>query len=353
MNNNHPASNGIADTSPAQAEPRVYTVLLVDDQKMVGEAVRRMLANHPDIQFHYCDSAEQALPTAEQIHPTVILQDLVMPGMDGLSLVGQYRAHPVLRDVPIIVFSTKEEPAVKSAAFKVGANDYLVKLPDPVELLARIRYHSKAYMNQMERDRVYHELRENQRQLIAANEELQRLNKTDDVTGLRKQQYMGSCLAEEWKRGSRERTMLSMLMIEMDDFKPYVDANGDMAGKNALKQIAKAVQQAARRPADLAARYEDEKIIVVFPNTSSEGVNTIAEKIRLHIENMAIQPAFSRDKGVTVSVGIATCVPTLDHHADCLIAAADQALKVAKQAGASSRYFIQLNLGNDGSAPKH
>ena len=68
-----------------------------------------------------------------------------MPGADGLMLVRQYRAHPVTRDVPVIVLSSKEEPAVKSEAFAAGANDYLVKLPDNLELIARIRYHSKAY----------------------------------------------------------------------------------------------------------------------------------------------------------------------------------------------------------------
>jgi two-component system chemotaxis family response regulator WspR len=72
----------------------------------------------------------------------VILQDLVMPGTDGLTLVRRYRENAATRDIPIIVLSTKEEPTMKSAAFAAGANDYLVKLPDSIELIARIRYHS-------------------------------------------------------------------------------------------------------------------------------------------------------------------------------------------------------------------
>src|SRR5476649_2728195 len=123
-------------------------VLLVDDQAMVGEAIRRMLANQPNIDFHYCANSADALKIASQIKPTVILQDLVMPGVDGLTLVRQYRANPLTQDVPIIVLSTKDEPAVKSEAFAAGANDYLVKLPDKIELIARIRYHSKSYLNQ-------------------------------------------------------------------------------------------------------------------------------------------------------------------------------------------------------------
>ena len=117
-------------------------VLLVDDQAMVGEAIRRALANQPNIDFHYCANPADALKIAGQITPTVILQDLVMPGVDGLTLVRQYRAEPTTRDIPIIVLSTKEEPAVKGEAFAAGANDYLVKLPDKIELVARIRHHS-------------------------------------------------------------------------------------------------------------------------------------------------------------------------------------------------------------------
>src|SRR5215471_14489446 len=122
-------------------------VLLVDDQAMVCEAVRRALANQPDIDFHYCADAREALTIANQIRPTVILQDLVLPGMDGLSLLSQYRGNPATKDTPIIVLSTNENPQVKGQAFALGANDYLVKLPDRIELIARIRYHSKAFLN--------------------------------------------------------------------------------------------------------------------------------------------------------------------------------------------------------------
>ncbi|MEZ0245973.1 MAG: response regulator, partial [Methylophilaceae bacterium] len=126
-------------------------VLLVDDQVMIGEAIRRVLAGQPDMDFHYCGNPAEALIVAGKIKPTVILQDLVMPGVDGLTLVRQYRANPATRDIPVIVLSTKEEPAIKSEAFAAGANDYLVKLPDNIELLARIRYHSKSYLNQVQR----------------------------------------------------------------------------------------------------------------------------------------------------------------------------------------------------------
>src|SRR5512143_2924193 len=85
-------------------------VLLVDDQAMVCEAVRRALANQTDMDFHYCADAREALTLANQIKPTVILQDLVMPGIDGLTLLSQYRANQSTKDIPIIVLSTNENP---------------------------------------------------------------------------------------------------------------------------------------------------------------------------------------------------------------------------------------------------
>src|ERR1051325_2161790 len=154
-------------------------VLLVDDQFMIGEAIRRVLAEQPDMDFHYCSDPAEALVAVRKIKPTVILQDLVMPGIDGLSLVQQYRANPATRDIPVIVRSTKEDPAVKSEAFAAGANDYLVKLPDNIELIARIRYHSKSFLSQVQRDQAYRALRHSQQQLQERNLELQRLSNLD------------------------------------------------------------------------------------------------------------------------------------------------------------------------------
>jgi len=142
-------------------------VLLVDDQAMIGEAVRRMLAPEADIHFFYCNDPGNALKMADEVKPTIILQDLVMPQIDGLTLVKYYRVNPVTRDVPLIVLSTKEEATTKAEAFSLGANDYLVKLPDRIELVARIRYHSKGYINLLQRNEVYDALLASQKALEA------------------------------------------------------------------------------------------------------------------------------------------------------------------------------------------
>ncbi len=169
--------------APAADHP--IMVLLIDDQPMVGEAVRRMLEAEPDIDLHYCALPQDALEQARQIQPTVILQDLVMPGTDGLELLRQFRQDGSTSSTPIIVLSTKEEASIKGQAFALGANDYLVKLPDKIELIARIRYHSAAYLNRLQRDEAYRALRESQQQLLESNTALVRVNSSLEAVAAR------------------------------------------------------------------------------------------------------------------------------------------------------------------------
>ena len=159
--------NAIQPFSPSLTEYQIR-VLLVDDQAIVGETVRRMLAPEADITLQFCQDPTRAVPTAAEWTPTVILQDLLMPDVDGLDLVRFFRAHPKLKDIPLIVLSSKEEAVTKAEAFALGANDYLVKLPDRIELVARIRYHSKGYINLLQRNEAYQALLASQQKL--ANE---------------------------------------------------------------------------------------------------------------------------------------------------------------------------------------
>ncbi len=239
-------------------------VLLVDDQAMIGEAVRRSLASEAGIDFHFCSDPQQAVAVANQIKPTVILQDLVMPGVDGLTLLAAYRGNPATRDIPIIVLSTKEEPTVKSAAFAAGANDYLVKLPDAIELVARIRYHSRSYIALQQRDEAYRALRESQQQLLETNLVLQRLMNSDGLTGLSNRRHFDEYLEMEWRRSLREQSQLSLLMIDVDYFKSYNDTFGHVAGDEALRQVAGAIREGCSRSSDLAARYGGEEFAMVL-----------------------------------------------------------------------------------------
>ena len=175
----------IIDPEPKDIAPGDYhvMVLLVDDQALVGEAVRHCLAGQPDMDLHYCAKPAEAVNLARRLKPTVILQDLVMPEIDGLELVRKYREMPEAKETPIIVLSSQIDPKIKSAAFAAGANDYLVKLPDRIELVARLRYHSRAYLNQLQRDAAYFALRESQQKLVESNTILLALNqKLEDAT---------------------------------------------------------------------------------------------------------------------------------------------------------------------------
>ncbi len=168
------ALNGEAVT---EATPTGHVmVLLVDDQPIIGEAVRRCLAGEPDIDFHYCCNPDEAVALACNIGADVVLLDLVMPARDGLDVLREMRTCPLTATVPVVMLSVKEDALTKSRTFALGANDHLVKLPDRLELLARLRHHARARQLEQQRDEAWHALRESQRQLVEKNTALIALN---------------------------------------------------------------------------------------------------------------------------------------------------------------------------------
>lgn len=318
---------------PASDEGSIV-VFLVDDQAMIGEAVRRALASESDIQFHYCGSANDAVAMAEKLHPTVILQDLVMPDVDGMVLVGRYRANMATRDIPVIVLSSKEDAAIKSEAFAAGVNDYLVKLPDRVELIARVRHHSKSYLNLLQRDAAYRALDESQQKLIEMNRALQRLSHVDGLTGLSNRRYLDEYMGTEWKRAARELNDFSVLMIDVDSFKKFNDTHGHLAGDEVLKQVATAVRMALHRPADLAARFGGEEFVVVLPGTSQEGAQVMGDRICRSVQALNVaHESLGSGRVVTVSIGGASTMPVRGGLPTDLLALADEALYQAKGGG--------------------
>jgi len=314
---------------------RSPVVLLVDDQPIVGESVRRILSSEPDIQFHYCPRAAEAYDQILQVQPTIILQDLRMPEIDGFSMLRLYRANEPTRAVPVIILSTNEDPEDKSMAFEAGANDYLVKMPDPIELIARIRAHTKSYLTQLERDEAYRKLRALQSQLENNNEELQRLSTLDGLTGIANRRRFDDFLQKEWRRAAREQSRICLILADIDYFKPYNDNYGHQQGDHTLIQVTQILSNIFNRPADLLARYGGEEFVMVLPGTSQDGARQLADTARRAIEKKHISHGHSEiSDHVTISLGVACCVPGKELGSlENLIHAADKALYAAKAKG--------------------
>ncbi len=318
-------------SSEAEAISRV---LLVDDQLIVAEAFRRMFDNEEDIELHYCSSPFEAVAEAEDYKPTVILQDLVMPDMDGLSLLTSFRANAPTKAIPIIVLSTREDPKTKSEAFSRGASDYLVKFPDRIEVLARIRAHSRSYLAQQQRDEAFRELHRLKAQLERKNAELEALSCSDSLTGVLNRRGFDEYLAKEWVRAIRDATELGLLLIDVDFFKNYNDNYGHQDGDECLRHVAQALGAGLKRRSDIVARYGGEEFAVILPNTGIEGGALIAESLRAAVEALQVPHGFSEVADyVTVSVGLASVKPAPGQVPKRLIGMADKALYQSKDNG--------------------
>ncbi|MDX8381043.1 MAG: diguanylate cyclase [Ghiorsea sp.] len=318
-------------------------IVFVDDQSFVIEAVRRMFEDEPDIHLHFCLDASEALETILSIRPTLILQDLMMPEIDGITLLKTYRSHPDIEDIPIIVLSAKEEPKVKANAFAVGANDYIVKLPDKVELIARIRYHAQWSIHKMQRDAAFKSLRESQRQLEALNLKLHQQTVVDGLTNIMNRRGFDEAYANEWRRAQREKTPLALIMTDIDSFKLYNDNMGHLAGDDCLKAVASMLKEILKRPSDLVARYGGEEFIIMLSNTDVAGASLVAEKIRGEIEAAQLRYTASDGEGIiTISAGVVAVIPSTEQSPDYLIEMADQAMYQAKKNGKN-----QVNIHQD------
>lgn len=313
--------------APLDPQSAPAVVLCVDDQAIVGEAIRRLLKSEPGLRYHFCADPAKAVETAAAIGATTILQDLVMPGIDGLGLLRDYRSHAATREIPVIMLSSTADTKVKRDAFNAGANDYLVKLPDDIELIARIRMHSRSYFAQTQ-------LGATRRELEARNQELKRLSSEDGLTGVANRRVFNETLRTEWLRGARSGKSLGLVLLDVDCFKLFNDHYGHQGGDSVLKQVASVLKQSAQRPADLAARYGGEEFVVLLPETEIEGVLKVAERLRSEIEALDLEHKHSLvTDHVTISAGAASTLPAGDATPESLIEAADQALYSAKKAG--------------------
>ena len=147
-------------------------ILLIDDQPFNAQLLNSMLATEADMTIEYLSESVHAVPAARAFGPTVVMVDLHMPLVDGLSVIRSLKEDPQLAPVPVIMLSSNENPHIKAEGFTAGAMDYLVKWPDRIELAARARAHSRAYLAIRERDRAMQALSESQAELLERTRQL-------------------------------------------------------------------------------------------------------------------------------------------------------------------------------------
>jgi diguanylate cyclase (GGDEF)-like protein len=171
-------------------------------------------------------------------------------------------------------------------------------------------------------------------ELAQLNQELQRLASVDGLTQVANRRQFDLYLNQEWQRHLRDRTTLALILVDIDYFKRYNDHYGHQGGDDCLVKVARAMAETMKRSGDLVARYGGEEFAVVLPNTDAEGARTIAESIRASVQQLAILHAGSDvSPFVTLSLGVASCIPSADGEIADLIAAADAALYRSKQNG--------------------
>ncbi|MDX8397631.1 MAG: diguanylate cyclase [Mariprofundaceae bacterium] len=266
---------------------------------------------------------------AHELHPTIILQSLVMPDIDDFELLQSYKQHESTKDTPIIVLSSSDKAVIKAKAFEMGASDYLIKLPEQIELLARIRYHNHTSIEHME--------------LQLALQELAYISNTDGLTGIANRRSFDQRLSDEWKRSIRNNHNLSIALMDIDFFKQFNDNYGHQAGDDCLINVAQCLNDHIRRPPDLAARYGGEEFVVILPETSLQDADIVAEMLRGQIEDLNIPHAYSQAcQHISVSIGVASVIPSSDLSLEQLIKAADEHLYQAKDGGRNQISSCQL-----------
>lgn len=202
-------------------------------------------------------------------------------------------------------------------------------------LLSQVTYSAQTrdFLHDLVIDRQRQELEEVNAQLAKSNERLQRLSFLDPVTGVPNRRYFDKCLKVEWARALRDKSSLSLLMLDVDYFKGFNDRYGHSAGDRCLAQVASCAREILKRPADLLARYGGDEFVIVLPDTEHDGGAHIAEQISQAVAALNIEHIGSPLRQVTVSLGAASIVPIDSDSANALVVAADRALYQAKASG--------------------
>lgn len=296
------------DSIPAPARPRL---LLVDDVKANLLLLAKALGQ--DYECRLATDGASALEQAISDPPDLILLDVMMPGLDGYEVCRQLKADPRTINIPVIFLTHLNEEADEKAGLEAGAIDYITKPFRFPIIKARVRNHLE---------------------LKRRGDLLEQLAGMDGLTGIPNRRRFDETLTLEWNRTRRHGAPLALILLDIDFFKSYNDHYGHPQGDDCLRKVAAVLAATLQRASDTLARYGGEEFAAILPDTSLDSAVDMAELMRCRVMDLAIPHGYSRVAAcVTVSLGVAACIPAERNSAAELVEAADGALYQAKHAG--------------------
>ena len=297
----------IHSPSPGMPRPRL---LIVDDDPVNLQMVGALFENDYDITL--VSSALEALERCRSELPDLVLMDILMPELDGLTVCRRLKDDPATRNLPVIFLTSQATAEEETAALDTGAVDFITKPVNPSVVRARVRTHVT---------------------LKAQSDFLRGLAFLDGLTGIANRRRFDETLETEWRRGRRSGSSLAVIMGDIDNFKHYNDHYGHQAGDTCLKAVAGALARTLKRGQDLAARYGGEEFVCLLPETEAPGARVLANALWEAIRDLAIPHEGTAPGIVTLSLGFASMIPSGEVEAKALVALADLQLYKAKSGG--------------------
>ncbi len=323
-------------------------ILVVEDSPLMRSMLIRLLGRVGHTDVLTADSGESAfaiLRCADDTNPSsidLILMDMVLPDLDGITAITTLQASEQLKKIPVIMVTAMHDPETLRSAFEAGATDFITKPINEVELLARVGAALRLKNEIDRREARERDLLLVSEQLAQANEQLRQLSLTDPLTGLANRRCFDQVLQGEWARAIRDNSSITLLLADIDEFKQYNDTFGHQEGDRCLVQVGEAFRSIAYRSTDLAARYGGEEFAILLPNTDLDGGVIVGQRLVDSVLALQIPHAASANrKMISASVGVASITPSGMNRSDQLIAQADEALYEAKRTGRSRVVIYQ------------